>query len=367
MKKILIANIFGIGDILFTTPLAANLKRTGEDVSVDYLCNARTRPVVERVPGVGRIFVYEKDVFLDLWRKSRLSCLKAFFGLFFAIRRERYDAVFDFTLSREFGLFFMLAGIPRRIGLDYKKRGMFLTDRVKLTGFEARHVIEHYLDLLGSAGIAPEEQEMSLVPDNESLEWVSSFLREKGVDKEPIVAVVPGGGASWGGQASRKRWPAEGFARTSELLSDKGLTIAIIGDKTEAELCRNVAAKMKAPPAIIESAMTLKQYVAFLSRCALVLCNDGGPLHMAVALGARTVSVFGPVDEKVYGPYPASDAHRTVKAEEAVCRPCYNRFKLPECTNDNRCLTGIDPVAVADTCLGLLEKDREKNTRAGGA
>jgi len=62
-KKILIINIFGIGDVLFTTPLISNLKAKYPDLYIGYLCNKRTASVLERNPGVDRIFVYDRDEF----------------------------------------------------------------------------------------------------------------------------------------------------------------------------------------------------------------------------------------------------------------------------------------------------------------
>ncbi|MFH1552543.1 MAG: glycosyltransferase family 9 protein [Candidatus Omnitrophota bacterium] len=359
MKRVLVANIFGIGDVLFTTPLIANLKKEIEGISVDYLCNARARDIVESNPDVDEIFVYEKDFFVKLWGESRLRCLKALYELFSVVRRKRYDAVFDFTLSREFGLFFTLAGIPRRIGLDYKNRGLFLTEKVPLLGFEDRHVIEYYLDLLRPIGEAVSIKEMQLVPCEDTLEWARTFLEEKGArGAHAIVAVIPGGGASWGGKASRKRWGAGGFSRAADILAANGVKIALLGDPSETDLCRDVAGGMKEHIAIVENSLTLKQYIALLSQCDLVLCNDGGPLHVAGALGVKTVSIFGPVDDKIYGPYPTSDRHRVIKAREVPCRPCYNRFKLPECVYENKCLTGIDPETVAEACLKLLGQKR---------
>ena len=358
MKKVLVANIFGIGDVLFTTPLIANLKKSIEGVSVDYLCNARTKDIVKGSPDVDEIFVYEKDDYVKLWKRSKIGCLTALRELFSSIRRRKYDTVFDFTLSRKFGLFFKLAGIPRRVGLDYRKRGIFLTDRVPLTGFEGRHVVEYYLDLLRCAGVPVSVREMELVPDEAALEWARKYLKRKGIEKERLVAVIPGGGASWGPQAFRKRWEAAGFSRAADILVGQGLKVALFGDQSETDLCRSVSDNMAEECAIAENTLTLERYIALLSRCAVVLCNDGGPLHVAAALGVKTVSIFGPVDEKVYGPYPGSDRHKVIVAREVPCRPCYNRFRLPECGYDNRCLTNITPETVAKACVKLLKEDR---------
>jgi heptosyltransferase-2 len=354
IKRILIANIFGIGDVLFTAPLVENLVKSIKGASIDYLCNARTRDIAESIPGVGGIFVYEKDDLLRLWNRSKMRCIEAIYGLFSSVRRNRYDAVFDFTLSREFGLFFMLSGIPRRIGLDYRKRGLFLTHKLPLKGFEDRHVIEHYLDLLRFLEVPVSVTEMRLVPDERSLDWASNYLKDKGVESGPLVAIVPGGGASWGERAPRKRWESAGFLSVADTLAGQGIKVALFGDPSESGLCREISEKMTQRPFAVENALTLKQYIALLSKFDLVVCNDGGPLHMAVALGVRTVSIFGPVDEKVYGPYPQADRHRTITAKEIPCRPCYSRFKLPECEEEMRCLTNIDPEEVAGACLEML-------------
>ena len=355
MKKVLIANIFGIGDVLFTSPIVSNLKKQFPDISVDYLCNARTADMVRLVPGVGDVLIYEKDHYVSLWNKSKTGCLKSLYGLFKDVRGKKYDMVFDFTLSREFGLFFTLAGIPKRAGFDYKRRGTFLTDRIPILGFKGKHVIEYYLDVMKSLGFSSDIKEMSIVPDSRMDEWADIYIGQKGLKGKKFVAIIPGGGASWGRHASRKRWHAEGFARVADELETRGVHTVILGDGSEKPLCDYVASEMLNPPAAIETGLSLGKYVSIISRAGAVLCNDGGPLHIAVALGVKTVSIFGPVDEKVYGPYPINSRHRVIRVSGLPCRPCYDRFKLPECTNEHRCILDIGPEKVAEACLELVK------------
>ena len=355
MKKVLIANIFGIGDVLFTTPIVANLRREFPGISVGYLCNARTADIVKCVPGVDDVFIYEKDNYVSLWRRSKIECVKSLYRLFRDIRDKKYEAVFDVTISREFGFLFALAGIPRRVGFDYKKRGIFLTNKVPVAGFENKHVIEYYLGLLNSFGITPVEKDMCIVPDTEMNEWADRYIEQKGLKGKTFVAVIPGGGASWGQHASRKRWRAEGFASAAQIMEKEGIRTAILGDVSEKPLCDYVASEMTIAPAVLENGLSIREYAALISRAAMVLCNDGGPLHIAVALGIRTVSIFGPVDEKVYGPYPINGRHKVIRVTGLSCRPCYGRFKLPKCEYDNRCLVDIGPEKVADACVEMVD------------
>jgi lipopolysaccharide heptosyltransferase II len=357
MKRVLVANIFGIGDVLFTTPLAAAVREKFPGVEIDYLVNARTRDIVSAVPGVGKVFVYEKDDIAKLWSSSKISAIREMWRLFLGIRRRRYDVVFDLTLSRQFGLIFMLAGIKKRAGLDYKKRGTFLTHKAELGGFAHKHVVEHYLDLLRSMGVEASSGKMTLVPPAGMKPWVDGYLKAKGLDAEKLVAVIPGGGASWSKHSYRKRWQSDSFAAVVRALSAAGWQTIVLGDASEAELCRDVVELSQEKNARAENGLDIKSYMALLSRARLALCNDGGPLHMAVALGVRTVSIFGPVDPAVYGPYPLSDSHRVIVSSSLSCRPCYKKFRLPKCDYDGRCLVDIPAEEVVEACEELLRSD----------
>ena len=86
----------------------------------------------------------------------------------------------------------------------------------------------------------------------------------------------------------------------------------------------------------------------------LVVTNDGGPLHMASALGVKTVSIFGPVDEKVYGPYPPSDKHIVITNKNITCRPCYKNFRFWGCPNNLSCVKDITVDEVFTAVRSLL-------------
>ncbi len=68
---------------------------------------------------------------------------------------------------------------------------------------------------------------------------------------------------------------------------------------------------------------------ALLQLCRLVIVNDGGPLHVAVAAGVKTASMFGPVDPVVYGPYPSLG--HTIIQKGLACQPCYRQFRKASC------------------------------------
>ncbi len=146
----LIINTYGIGDVLFSTPLIRNLKTAFPEARIFYLCNRRTAVILKDHPLVEKTFVYERDEFKAVQARSLIAWAALWSTFIRAIRREKIDIVFDLSMNSLFGFISCVAGIRQRIGFDYKGRGLFLTKKLPLAGFEGKHVIEHHLDLLRS-------------------------------------------------------------------------------------------------------------------------------------------------------------------------------------------------------------------------
>ncbi|MBU1112446.1 MAG: glycosyltransferase family 9 protein [Candidatus Omnitrophica bacterium] len=345
-KSFLIINPFGIGDVLFSTPLIRNIKEKLPGSKVFYLCNQRSYPVLKDNPLIEKCFIYERDEFEAIRKQSRIAWIKKFLEFVSDIRREKVDTVLDLSLNSQFGFLSFIAGIKERVGYDYKRRGRFLTKRIKFSGYKDKHVIEYYLDLLRIINIEPRHKKIELFLDSDQKEIANR-------DKLKII-MVPGGGASWGGQAYRKHWDKAGFAQLADrLIEELGAKVIISGSDQEKGIVDEVASLMcNRPDKAVD--MELSKFLNLLNNAELLIANDGGPIHMAVGLGLKTVSIFGPVDEKVYGPYPLDDSRHIVIKKDISCRPCYINFKLPECMHDIMCLKDIDVDEVFKAAEKLL-------------
>src|SRR5262245_5375776 len=138
-SKILIVNIFGIGDVLFTTPLIRNLRRHFPDAAIDYVSNKRVAPILEDYQEIRKVFVYERDEFAAVQKKSKKEFLKKVSAFVSTIKAERYDVLFDFSMNQMFNVISSLMGIKARIGFNYKNRSRSLTKKVNITGFHGKH------------------------------------------------------------------------------------------------------------------------------------------------------------------------------------------------------------------------------------
>ncbi len=259
-----------------------------------------------------------------------------------AIKKEHYTVAFNFSLDHRYALIAKLLGIKKIIGYDYKGRGRFLTDKIGLDGYNSRHIIEYYLELLKFVSIIPDEKRLSLAVLDENKEKAKQILAKAGVQKtDMLVGIAPGGGASWGKDAYLKHWPAERFAHLADLIIDElKAKVIILGDEKEAPIAQIIRNSMRNIPIDLIGKTNLEEFVGIISNLKILVANDGGPLHTAVALGVKTVSIFGPVDDLVYGPYPKSESQIVIK-QNLSCRPCYNNFRLKKCLNDLKCIQGI--------------------------
>lgn len=354
MNKYLIINPFGIGDVIFTTPVISAIKDRSPDSFIGYWSNERVGELLRGDPKIDRVFALSRGDIKRVHKNSPLKRCMALLKLINEIRKEKFDVVFDLSLDSRYGLWSKLAGIKKRIGFNYRSRGRFLTDKIELKGFSGKHVIEHNLDLLKFIDIVPKNKSSGISISEEDKGKACGILKEYGIAAtDLLIGVAPGGGASWGKDAIYKQWPPEKFAEvTSRLVKELNAKVVLLGSADEKPIAE-IVRKRSGPILDLTGKLNLKELAAVISELKLLICNDGGPLHMAVALGIKTVSIFGPVDDAVYGPYPPSAKHVVLKSRLS-CRPCYKDFRFVECSNDRRCLDDISVDEAFEKAKNLL-------------
>ena len=355
--RVLIANPFGIGDMLFSLPLVRAIRAAEPDAFIGILSNARTEELVSCWPELNWRHTFEKDEFRRRWKSSRRVGGRFLSETLGAIREQRFDVLVDLSLGWHTGFAGLLCGIRRRVGFNFRGRGRFLTETLPLQEFSSRPVADYYLDLLKPMGLPrPGAFTWDLALPLEARQRADEVLRQVGIGGESLAAVVPGGGASWGSNARYKQWPAQRFAQAADHLARQHqLKILLVGDASEESLCKEVASRMSSAPAALVQVPSLLTLAGILRRCRLILGNDGGTLHLAEAMGTPSVSIFGPVDPTVYGPPPGSGFHRVI-AKRLACRPCYRSFRFPPCPWDNACLKDLEVAAVTGAADELLKQ-----------
>jgi len=355
MKKFLIINPFGIGDVLFTTPVIQALKRQYPDSFIGYWSNSRVKPILENNPQINKVFDLSRGDLKKIYQESFFQGLSRALGFIWEIKKEHFDICLDFSLDHRYSLLAKIIGIRKRVGLNYKGRGRFLTSYVDIGGYQDKHVVEYYVDLLKFLDIPVCDKELFLAVPLSSQLKAKNVLAAVGIEEtDCVIGIFPGAGGSWGKDAALKHWPALKFAQVANKLMVKfGAKVVILGDESERKIAEVIVHAMANKPIDLVGKTGLEILPAIIKNCNLLITNDGGPMHLAVALETKTVSVFGPVSEIVYGPFPPRKDHLVLKWDIS-CRPCYKNFRMPVCDKDRECLKQVSVDAVFDAAVKLL-------------
>ncbi|MEK7680368.1 MAG: lipopolysaccharide heptosyltransferase II, partial [Deltaproteobacteria bacterium] len=238
-----------------------------------------------------------------------------------------------------------LAGIPERVGYARDLRSLFLTKAIAVTPeIKKRHQVFYYYNIVKElGGKVPTDPSPRIYIGREDAEWADFFIKKNSLSSSVIVGAAPG--ASYG---PAKRWPAEAYAEVLSRLSSVGCVPIIFGGPEDAETCKAVSEKVRGKHLNLAGGVTLRQFMAILSRLGVFITNDSGPMHIASALGVATVAIFGSTDPTLTGPLSANSM---VLIKKADCSPCFDRV----CAKGHyRCLSSItvdEVFEAADTLL----------------
>ncbi|HYB13189.1 MAG TPA: lipopolysaccharide heptosyltransferase II [Myxococcota bacterium] len=267
-----------------------------------------------------------------------------------ALRGRRFDLGLCLPDSFSAALHLRLAGVACVVGYAGRGRGPLLHRRVEPPwGTHSRALVareRHVLGLVEAVG-APAlgtQLELFVTPEEERL--AERFLAQASRAEAPLAAIAPG--ASYG---PSKLWPAESFAKVGDALSDAGAQVIVLGAPSEAALIARVRASMHRPALELTAPGSLGLLKAVLRRARVLVCNDAGARHVAVAFGVPCVVLFGPTSlEKTNLNLSGVQA----LAADVPCRPCYQRT----CPIDHRCMTRIGAERVIAAALPAVAVGR---------
>jgi len=331
--RILICRLSAIGDCILTMPLASALREQFPESFIAWAIQGASAPMVEQHPAVNlavRISKADLRSLTGLWRlRQRLKEL-------------RFDLAIDPQGLTKSSLVSWLSGAPRRIGFA-RPVGREISPwlQTELVDSQRPHVVERYLELLGPLGcLAPEAKfQFPIVPA--ATEKLAPFLAQPQL-KNGFAVVNPGAG--W----DSKLWPAERYAEVADFLASKrGLPTVIVwaGDRekgwAEEIQFRASSRPLLAPPT------SLLELGALLRHARLFVGSDTGPLHMAAAVGAPCVGIYGPTRPEECGPY--GPGHRAV---QAFYQSGSARERRTAGNNAMRAVSASDVCAACDEVFG---------------
>lgn len=348
--KVVVIKIAAIGDILMATPALRALKQEGQAEVLGLLAGRSMRAVVEANPHLDRIhYIDDRRLFRGSFAARAAEVLKAAWRL----RRERYDVGLNFHRDWRYNLILWLGGCRRRIGFARagarRSRRFLLTDAEPLRG--VKHNIFRYCDLVRRLGPFCLDFRMVFpLSPGAAATAAAKFLGPTALDE--AVALAPGGAANVKQEMSSRRWSAENFAALAGMLLRAGRPVLLLGGDNDAAIAAVIRA---AQPGVVDLSgrTTLAEAAALMGGARLVIANDSGLMHLAAAVKAPLIAIFGPTPPEELKPLTAASA--TVwKGEGLGCAPCYRDGVFPDCPR-RECLERITPREIFDLAQRMME------------
>jgi heptosyltransferase-2 len=329
INRILVRQTNWIGDAVMTTPAMGAIRATFPRAEIVVTANPLVAELFRHHPDCDRVVVFDKK---GAHRGAR--GMLRFAG---ELRRERFDLAVLLQNAVEAAVIAVLAGIPRRAGYRTDGRRLLLTHGVTVGEAEKRlHHTDYYLHILEAVGIGGGKGALRLQCTAEELDWARKTLGDG-----EFVAVNPG--AAYG---SAKRWIPERFAEVGDCLAKEyGIRVVLTGGPGEVEIGRDIEAAMSSRPLNLVGRTGVRQMMAVLSLCRLMVTNDSGPMHVAAAFGIPIAAIFGPTDHTTTS--PLAENCRIIR-KEIDCAPCL----LRQCPTDHRCM---EAVSVRDVLAGARQ------------
>jgi ADP-heptose:LPS heptosyltransferase len=209
------------------------------------------------------------------------------------------------------------------------------------------------LEAVATVGASPcrLEPRLRVLPqDRREAGWLTS-------DDRPLVAIHPG--ASEG----RRRWPAPSFAAVGDALAAAGARVVVTGTGPEASLVDEVVSAMSAGARAVAGLLSIGGLAALLSRCAVVVSNDTGPLHVAAAVGAATVGIYWCGNLINAGPVTRT-RHRPAISWRLDCPSCGANCMTEGCGHDDSFVAGVSIDEVRASALDLWSASLQEGLQA---
>lgn len=351
VRRILVFQNGGMGDVLRIFPLLQALHRARPDATLDVL--------VEPHQEVFALFplrhMIADIIVIDYWRDQRTW--RGRLPLIRELRSRRYDLIISPNRGRGMvtsALLSFLIGAPCRVGFTQDGSGFLYTTRV---GFRAdRSILEQNLDLLRAIGVPCGRAHIPLtVPEAEGA-IAEAFLARHGVGpRDLLVAVSPGTG--W--QPDFRSWPVPRYvALVGGLLHRAGAKVVLLGGKDQAETGVHIAGMNDGRVINAIGQTSIAQTAGLIRRSDLFIGNDSGLLHLAMGLKVPAIGIFGSTPpEQIL--IPDSPCVAVVR-KDVPCRPCYTHqpvFRL-ECHHFS-CLRLISTDDVLETAERMLGTQRQ--------
>ncbi len=318
-----------MGDLLLATPVLPNLRECFPNAVVYFLIMRQNRDILMDNHYISRVITYDKK------EDKSLFLIKH-------VRKQKFDLVIDLFCNPRTAFFTFCSGAKYRFGFDFRGRSYAYNIKMKGRGGEV-HNVEFNLDALRKLEIPITSKRLNISVNVVHEEFANDFINKYNIASKNIIGISMTG--NWEAKKYKTNDYIEVINKINKIYSVN--FVLIWGNENEKKECEKVQANFKDNSFVIPDS-PIRYLAAIIKKCDLIIGNDSGPMHIAVAQGIPVLGIYGPTDPTLQGPF--GENNLTVVNANIDCLYC----NLLDCKIGNVCMTELSKDLIIEKLNELI-------------
>ena len=294
-KKVLVVSNTALGDTILSTPVIKTLRKSFPDIYIAFMVNKNVYPLFKDYEYANDVIIYQKNLF---------GLIKHVYYL----RKNKFDSIFFIHSNGPQDLFMALLSninnLHKAINYPNKISTEFASlIKNKINSKKYQHIREHRLDAINYLNPKTVDKTINIP---------KKFYYQPAKSTKKILIGIQLGAAD-----KYKMWPIKNFIELINKIHKKNMAIkiALLGIKSEQILAQQITKNAIYKKNIFNycGKTSIEELPSLINSLDLLITNDTGTLHLAIALKRRSISLFSPTDSKIFGPYQDPELHSVIQ------------------------------------------------------
>ena len=286
-EKICIVRTTALGDVVHALSMVNAIKKKHPETHITWLLAPLSYEVVKHQPNIDNFIIFDGKKGITSWLELKKG-----------LKQQRFDLAIIPQVSVRVNMITALIKADIKLGFDVKRARElnWLFTNTKIPHQTPKHVQDQFFEFLDYLGIDHHQPEWNITFTPDELAWQKAFFQNI---KKPVISFVIAT------SDPKKDWPPKGYAAVMDHVDQHlGYQPMVIGgpSKREHAITDEILSYCHCEP-IIALEKPVRHTMLQLHGSVLVVAPDTGPLHMAVAMGIPTISLYGASDPRRCGPY----------------------------------------------------------------
>ena len=230
------------------------------------------------------------------------------------LRSQKFDAVLCTFPEDRFAMLAYVSGAKIRVG-QRQQRLHWLLNRTPDIQKSETGVLEYYCGLARALGAEGESPRTEFAVSPEAMQWARECIAVQCGEEPAPVVIHPGASGDY------KIWPPERFAALVDRLHAQDIPVLLCGGEGDREVVQLIRSRVHHTLSVVITEGSLQRLAGVFAQSALVVSNDSGPRHLAIAVGAKTLAFFRQYHNREWNVYAETDGCRILRGKE-TCTAC---------------------------------------------